>query len=548
MIINEADSVLFDMLSESSSRTFFFFGDLKEDTARWSKGAVEYFGLESELLHPALELWSSRIYPEDLEKYLSDFDEMVKRQDVNHDCEYRIKNAEGEYVWVNCKGIVRYDEENRPVLFAGFVTNMGTRNKIDPVTNLFTVFEFRNDIDAELQRGHCGAALNLSINNFKRINDLYSYSFGDKVLKEAGRMLMNLVGAESKVYRLEGSDFGIIYPNATKEDVDKLYAKIQKKLSDFWVEEKEISIALRSSCILYPDHGKFLDPLQTHLSYALAKAKTDKADMLVYFSDEIHAEQAKREHLQEELTKSLQVGCYGFRIVYQPILNEDGSEIRAVEALLRWKNDDFPKIGPMEFVPILEETGMIQQVGKWILSECIRNIGSWKKLYGKAVKTHVNMSLIQFMDEDILTYIQRELSKYDVDPQMLVLELTESCRVEYTEELGKELQKFKNVGIEIALDDFGTGYASMAVLKDIPADVVKLDHTMIRSILNSPKDRALIEFFISYSQKVDIIVCAEGVENKEILDIVRKAGASLLQGYYFDRPMEEDDFCRKYLL
>lgn len=547
MFLNESDSVLFDMLSNSSSRTFFFFSDLRENTARWSKGAVEFFGLESDILNPALELWTKRIHPDDVDKYISDFQEMVCHHGITHDCEYRMMNAEGIYVWVNCKGVVNYDETGAPSLFAGFVTNMGDRNKFDPVTNLLTMKEFRNDLDAELQRGNRGAALQLSIADFKRINDLYSYAYGDAVLGEIANQFNAIIDSNISLYRMEGTDFGLIIPDATKADVEKIYNELISVASEVAVEGKSIKIRFHSCCIFYPEHGIYVDHLQTRLSYALALAKNKNASSIVYFSDEIYEERDRKERLKEAIKASVDNDCEGFRMVYQPILDSKGQELVATESLLRWSSKEFDRIGPMEFVPVLEETGMILEVGRWILEECIKSIAIWKNQYNKSVKVHVNMSLIQFMDEEILPYIIALLKKYDVEPELLVLELTESCRVDYSKELGEKLQIFRDYGIEIALDDFGTGYASLAVLKDVPATVVKLDHTLIKTILDRPKDKKLIEFIIMYCHTINLTVCAEGVENEEILKLVRASGADVLQGYYYDKPLEISDFQLKYL-
>lgn len=546
MFLNEADSVLFDMLSNSSSRTFFFFSDLKENTAHWSKGAVAFFGLESDILNPALELWTAKIHPDDIEKYLADFQEMVSGQGVTHDREYRMMNAEGTYVWVNCKGVVKYDENGIPALFAGFVTNMGDRNKIDPVTNLLTFFEFRNDLDAELQRGNKGAALQLSIVDYKRINDIYSYAFGDAVLAEIANRFRAIISDNISMYRMEGTDFGFIIPGATKEDVENLYSKLINVASKVAVDGKIVKLRFHSCCIFYPEHGEYEDKLQTKLSYALTTAKSKNATSIVYFSDEIYEERNRKIRLKEALKASVENACEGFRMVYQPILDAEGAEFIAAEALLRWKSEEFEKIGPMEFVPVLEETGLIIDVGKWILEDCIKTISVWNKKYHKKIKVHVNMSLMQFMDENVLPYIIGLLEKYEMNPNLLVLELTESCRVDYSMELGEKLEEFRAYGIEIALDDFGTGYASLAVLKDVPATIVKLDHTLIKTILDRPKDKKLIEFIIMYCNSIGISVCAEGVENQEILKLVKEAGADKLQGYLFDKPLEISEIQSKY--
>ena len=165
----------------------------------------------------------------------------------------------------------------------------------------------------------------------------------------------------------------------------------------------------------------------------------------------------------------------------------------------------------------------------------------------KLPHVNINFSYIQFSDETLKDYIISKLNEYKLPHNILIAELTESCRVEYTEDLAAILQSLRDEGISIALDDFGTGYASLMLLKDTPTDIVKLDHTMTRSIKDRPKDRSLVEFIIKYCIQAGIQVCTEGVENKDIQDIVKSAGTSFLQGYLYDKPLPPDEFFEKYI-
>ena len=167
-------------------------------------------------------------------------------------------------------------------------------------------------------------------------------------------------------------------------------------------------------------------------------------------------------------------------------------------------------------------------MGKWIIEQVLKYLNEWEERGLHAIeKVHVNVSYIQLHDDDLVDFTVSKLNEYHIAPERLVLELTESCRIGRIDELTQRLQKFKDQGISIALDDFGTGYASLAVLKDIPTDIVKLDHTMIKSVVGTEKERKLIEFIISFCNNVGIIVCAEGVENTTIMGIVNEAGAGL---------------------
>lgn len=232
----------------------------------------------------------------------------------------------------------------------------------------------------------------------------------------------------------------------------------------------------------------------------------------------------------------------------QPIIDSRTGKGTGCETLLRWNDERFPGIGPMEFIPVLEDTAFIIPVGKWIIDQVLQYLNAWEARGLHTIeKVHVNVSYIQLQDDALVDYTVDKLKEYHIAPERLVLELTESCRIGRIDELTQRLQKFKDQGISIALDDFGTGYASLAVLKDIPTDIVKLDHTMIRSVVGTEKERKLIEFIISFCNNVGIIVCVEGVENTTIMGIVNDAGAELLQGYYFDKPLHVEEFYNKYV-
>ena len=227
-IMNGYDSKLFDVLAQSSNRTFFFASNMKENTARWSKGAVEYFGLRSEILYPADLEWLNLIHPDDKAAYLKDFEDMANHISSYHDVEYRIRNAEGEYVWVNCKGYMTYDDAGGMDFFAGFVTNMGVRNKIDPVTGLWTLQEFRKDTEDMLYNNKSGAAVMIGLNNFKRINDERGYTYGDKTLYAIAHKMLEVRSPETRVYRMDGSDFALLIENGTCEDAEREIEKLQQ--------------------------------------------------------------------------------------------------------------------------------------------------------------------------------------------------------------------------------------------------------------------------------------------------------------------------------
>lgn len=547
-IMRGYDSKLFDVLSQSSNRTFFFASNMKENTARWSKGAVEYFGLESEVLFPADIEWLKRIHPDDKPAYLKDFEDMANHVSAYHDVEYRMLNAEQEYVWVNCKGYMTYDDEGKMDFFAGFVTNLGVKNKIDPVTGMWTVQEFRNDTEDLLYKNKGGAAVIIGLSNFKRVNDEFGYSYGDKTLYAIAHRMLAVRTPGTRLYRMDGSDFALLMEGGTPEDVEREVEKMQQAFAMLDIERNQIHLDFRAGAVLFPQNGKYIDQIMSNMVIALENAKSAGRANVVFYTEEMHLKKTRVLRLRDAMRECVNDNFRGFSIVMQPIIDSRTGRGTSCETLLRWSDERFPGVGPMEFIPILEDTGYIISVGKWIIEQVLHYLREWDDKGDSLIeKVHVNVSYVQLHDDDLVDFTVSKLKEYGIEPERLVLELTESCRIGRVDELSARLQNFKNHGICIALDDFGTGYASLAVLKDIPTDIVKLDHTMIKSVVGTEKERKLIEFIISFCNNVGIIVCAEGVENPAILGIVNRAGAELLQGYYFDKPLCVSDFYDKYV-
>lgn len=547
-IMRGYDSKLFDVLSQSSNRTFFFASNMKENTARWSKGAVEYFGLESEILFPADIEWLKRIHPDDKAAYLKDFEDMANHVSAYHDVEYRMLNAEQEYVWVNCKGYMTYDDEGKMDFFAGFVTNMGVKNKIDPVTGMWTVQEFRNDTEDLLYKNKGGAAVIIGLSNFKRVNDEFGYSYGDKTLYAIAHRMLAVRTPGTRLYRMDGSDFALLMEEGTPGDVEREVEKMQQAFAMLDIERNQIHLDFRAGAVLFPQNGKYIDQIMSNMMIALENAKSAGRANVVFYTEEMHLKKTRVLRLRDAMRECVNDNFRGFSIVMQPIIDSRTGKGTSCETLLRWSDERFSGVGPMEFIPILEDTGYIISVGKWIIEQVLHYLREWDDKGNSPIeKVHVNVSYVQLHDDDLVDFTVSKLKEYNIEPGRLVLELTESCRIGRVDELSARLQNFKDHGISIALDDFGTGYASLAVLKDIPTDIVKLDHTMIKSVVGTEKERKLIEFIISFCNNVGIIVCAEGVENPAILGIVNRAGAELLQGYYFDKPLCVDDFYDKYV-
>ncbi len=390
--------------------------------------------------------------------------------------------------------------------------------------------------------------MQIDIRNFKRINSNYGYDFGDLVLYTVGQIILGICEKNEKVYRIEATQYVIIQKNGTAKSIRDLKSKIAVAMHELNIDNTLLHIDVTCSATLFPQDGQFIDQLQNNLTYAMANAKQYNTG-IVFYSREILEQRNRIIRLVDALRESVTHSFAGFRLVMQPIFDAKTGELHSAEALLRWSSDDFPDVRPVEFIPILEQTRDIIKVGAWIVDKAFQYVSEWnsQNLHRKLRHININFSYIQFSDEKLMEYILAKLDEYNLPPDTLVIELTESCRIEYTDRLARILQAYRDKGVLIALDDFGTGYASLMVLKDIPANIIKLDHTMTRTIVDRPKDKSLLEFIVTYANKMNIEVCAEGVETAEILDIIKSVGATYLQGYYYDKPLEADVFFEKYI-
>lgn len=546
-ILSSSDEKLFDTLSKSSNSVYFYYTDVKKDIAHWSESAKEFFGLPSTVLTPS-SVWDDRVHPDDREAFLKSFEDMQKGITPYHNCEYRMKNAKGEYVWVNCRGYMQYDKDGKPEFFAGFVRDMGQITKMDPVTGMWNANVFREKLEQMLEVGLRGVAMQIDIRNFKRINALYGYDFGDGVLYSIGQMLVSICGKKASVYRSNSTQFVILMPGE-KEDAVALINEVKENIENLTVNGKSIRITFSCGATIFPQDGIYFDNIISNLTYALSSAKQTDATEIIFYSHELYEKRNRFMRLNEALQASVENGCEGFRLVMQPVIDAKTGKLHSAEALLRWSHEDFPNIGPVDFVPVLEQTEKIIPVGRWIIDRAFKYVSEWNNSNptNKLEHININFSYVQFSDNTLKDYVVKKLDEYKLPHETLVAELTESCRIGYTEDLAETLQTFRDEGIIIALDDFGTGYSSLVLLKNTPTDMLKLDYTMMRTIQDKPKDRTLVEFIIKYCREIDVDVCAEGIENEGIEKIVTSAGASFLQGYYYDKPLEVDDFYEKYI-
>lgn len=548
MSVEQLASPVFEAFSICVDQQYIYICDMESNLWRWSEHAVRYFGLPGEYVQDLPDWWMKRVHPEDADRVSCVFSNLFSGAEKQHSCEYRVLNAQGEYVWVLCRGCMVCGSDGKMELCAGILTNLSSKSKFDALTGLYSFHEFHASLEKFLQKERArGGALLIGINQFRRINDVYQYASGNELLSVYAAKIGEILPESCSLYRMEGDKFAVLYPDAGEGDIHTLFSKIfEIGRNSVHVFGKMISFTISGGAVLFPEQADRSDEIYTKLEYALETSKKTKRESLTFFTNRLRQQSLHTFTLQQRLRESVQDGCRGFSLCYQPIVSSANKALVGAEALLRWSHPDFPKASPVDFIPLLESSGDIIEVGKWVLSSALRQVKEWQREQPQ-MRVYINVSYLQLLDGAFRDYVLGELQKYDFPMSQLVLELTESCDVGNPEILKEEFRQLREAGIQIALDDFGTGYASLSVLRELPTDWIKVDHQFVAQIVNNDFDRALTEYLIGLCKNLGIQVCVEGIETKEIQNIIETFSPNVLQGYLYSRPIQAEEFKQQFI-
>ena len=531
---------LFEAFASASDNVYIYVCDMKTDISRWSKAAVDYFGLSGEYLEKAADVWGQHIHPEDLKVYMEDIEGVFSGKKKYHDCQYRARNASGGYVWVECKGSVIRDAEGNPIIFAGLMTRIDGQSKYDSLTGLLTTHDMHY-FDFASQ---AGIALLFGMDGFRKIVSNYGYNIGDEILIRFSRKISDLCNPGWKVLRFSGDEFLVIAFGSNQQEVKDFYEEISRETDIMKLEDgRKVAVSISAGGVFFPQDADSRESLINKLEHSLEYAKNNRRGSLVFFSEEIAAKHERGLVLREDLKQCIKNDFKGFELFFQPFINPDDSTIAGCESLLRWKGERIKDSYPMEFIKVLEDYGDIHEVGFWVMEQAIRQQALWRDRYGE-LRISFNVSYQQFIDD---AFEERAIScvkKYGVNPEYIIIELTESCQVENPKELAETFGRLREQGFKIALDDFGTAYASMEMLKWLPVDYIKVEHSFIRELAQPGHDidYVIVDSLLEMCRRLGYDSIIEGVENSKVADIVGDMDATLLQGYHYSRPVCRTDF------
>lgn len=533
------DNIFFESLCKISED--YYFMENETGRSRWSPTAVNDFDLPGEYVNSSGAIIRSLVHPDDLKRYDAEISRIKNAEIDFYQVDYRMRKRNGDYIKVGCRGNVIRNDEGRIIWFTGVITRLN--GEVDPTTQIANVYVAARDIVETFKNSTAkGALMYLGIDNFKRINDLYTFSGGDEVIKKLALKLKGIIPPSAMLYRIDGDRFAVHYPYAVASDMQAIYNRAAEEAKEIRLSEKvDVSLTLSAGVCIYPQNAETPEKLRRNTQRAFERAKREGKNQITFYSQEIREQYIKKLRFTEVLKHSVKENFKGFELYYQPIVDPGTRKIVECEALLRWKNDEFPKASPADFIPILEETGLIKEVGEWVVENAISQVKQWGD---KNLIVNVNVSYKQLKDGNFAEYVLKIIDEYGYDPTKLVIELTESCKAHDISLLMKTLDKLREQHVLVALDDFGTGYASLDVLQDVSADLVKIEQKFVSGCRDNKVDRNIVKHIILLAHSLDMKVCMEGVETEEICQVAEEEKADTLQGYYFSRPVPAEEFGR----
>lgn len=526
-----------------STDDYLYVVDMTTDRAFISENMKTDFEFPSRLIDGLIPRWREFIVERDVENFDQSIVDMLTGKVDSHNLEYQIRNTHGDYLWVRCRGLLKRDLDGNPLLFAGVVTNLQKKGKIDAITGLLMHDACMKAIDHLLALDRStGGILLLGLDDFSRINSLNDHAFGDAVLRKFAQDMQRILPEDISIFRLDGDQFAIVADRSQREDMEALFNAVHtisnRKQA---IDDIGYFCTVSGGIVMIGQDGHASFDLIKHAESALEESKHRGKNTLSFFSPAMTNNKLRRLELSDRLQASTHDNMRGFSLYFQPLVDAGSMKLGGAEALLRWSCDGFGSVSPMEFVPVLESYGLIGQVGRWVLKQAITQCAAWCKSNPDFI-ININISYLQLLENNFVSFVERILKEAELEPHHIVLEITESYFVTDMEGLRSTFEHLRNLGIRLAMDDFGTGYSSLGLLSQSPADIVKIDRLFIKNIHQESFNRAFIDSVIALCHSVGIKVTVEGVEEEIELDTVRAIGADTIQGFFVSRPIPADEF------
>ena len=526
--------------------------DLKTDRIYFSPRWKQMLGYLEDEIADTVEEWFRRVHPDDINRLKAEIAAHLEVLAPHFENEHRMRHRDGSYMWMLSRALAVRDPGGKAYRLVGSQTDITDRKLVEerlmheaihdvltglPNRALFTDLLARSLGRAKRKEDYLFAILFLDIDRFKMINDSLGHMTGDQLLISIARRLESCLRPGDTVARLGGDEFTVLLEDIRDvQDATTVADRIHQALArPFTISGQEVftsaSIGIALSATSYNRPEELLRDADTAMYRAKAAGKSTHE----IFDQGMHSRAVAQLQLETSLRKAIE--RQEFRLYYQPTVSLRTGKLTGFEALLRWQHPDKGLVHPAEFIAHVEETGLIIPIGKWVLEQACKQLHIWQQQFQIPLTVSVNLSGKQFLQSDLIHEISTVLEKAQVQPNTLMLEITESTIMERPESITYTLEKLRQLNVQLHVDDFGTGYSSLSYLHRFPIDALKIDHSFVTR-MGIDENLEIVRTIMNLARNLGLYVIAEGVETKEQVAQLKALQCDYAQGFFFSRPVE----------
>ena len=543
--------------------------DLQKDCYKISKHATERFLLPGDNFDDAAKAHHTFVYSEDQSRLDDEFRRIMSGEIVFHNMHYRWLDRAGKPVWINCRGRVLNDADGKPHFLVGCINEIGQKQKADNVSGLLGESSLSAYVEQFEDGLPDGFFLRIGIDDFRDINGDFGMEYGDYILKSTADCIAENIKPSQRLYRILADEFMVVdFSGGDMEAATELYKNIRKSLDTFIEENGYKSVfTISAGAVDTAKTSGTYENIMKLSEYALNTAKDQGKNRCYIYMQEDYDVFLRKKQITRQLHHAVNHGFEGFETYYQPIVDTQTRRLVGAEALMRFSMPErcedgetkkeavcvgedghdadekvrWERISPVEFIPLLEETGLIIPAGKWMLHQAISTCSRWQK-YIPNFRININLSYVQVMKSRVLTEILTALRLYGLEPSAVGIELTESGYLDTNTHFQKLWDGLKKNGVLVILDDFGTGYSNLHCLGDLRPNYIKIDRSFTLKALNNQYEHDLMTQIITMTHKLDLTICVEGIETEDEFAKISELDPDYIQGFLFGKPQPAEEF------
>lgn len=464
-------------------------------------------------------------------------------------------------LWFDIKfSRLQWTDEREAVLISSSDTTLkkknSTRNAFqaqnDFLTGLFNRMKCEIDLKKAIEQteknNQVGAVLFIDLDNFKNINDSLGHDYGDALLKEIGIALQGIMGLRQHCYRMGGDEFVAIVTPENYGLLKKILTNISFAFNKPWfLLDSEVYCTMSMGVVKFPEQGKEVNELIKKADIAMYHAKKAGKNRYNFYRESKGDVSYRRLEVESNMRQAVEGSCEEFVVFYQPIVSTKTNRCTGCESLVRWNSKALGFMAPGDFIPLAEYLGLIVDIGDFVLETACLQCKQWNDTFDKNFGVNVNLSVVQLLQQNVVSHIKNIILGTGVNPKNITLEITENLAINDIDRVKNIISGLKEMGVKIALDDFGTGYSSLNYIKQLDFDIIKIDKSFVDEILTDDYEKAFVKMIVDLSQQIGAKVCVEGVEEEAQYLLLQSLHADSIQGYYFSKPIPSIEFERKFL-